>query len=63
MMKMLARKQHEFDMYARESELANSVSSAKDLGEESLAKVFVLEERKRLNIKAVSSEITIEDDE
>jgi SNF2 family DNA or RNA helicase len=63
MMKMLARKQHEFDMYARESELANSASSAKDLGEESLAKVFVMEERKRLNLKAVSDEITIEDDE
>lgn len=63
MMKMLARKQHEFDMYAKESELANSVSSAKDLGEESIAKVFVMEERKRLNLSVANEEITIEDNE
>jgi SNF2 family DNA or RNA helicase len=63
MMKMLARKQHEFDMYAKESELANSVSSAKDLGEESIAKVFVMEERKRLNLSVSNEEITIEDNE
>lgn len=63
MMKMLARKQHEFDMYAKESELANSVSSAKDLSEESIAKVFVMEERKRLNLMASNEDVTIEDDE
>ena len=63
MMKMLARKQHEFDMYARESELANYVSSAKDLSEESIAKVFVMEERKRLNLVATNEEISIEDNE
>jgi SNF2 family DNA or RNA helicase len=63
MIKMLARKQNEFDMYAKESELANSVSSAKDLREESIAKVFVMEERKRLNLKATGDEIFIEDTE
>lgn len=63
MIKMLARKQNEFDMYAKESELANSASSAKDLREESIAKVFVMEERKRLNLKATDDEVFIEDTE
>jgi SNF2 family DNA or RNA helicase len=35
MVAMLAHKQMEFDVYARESELANSTSSAKDKGDES----------------------------
>jgi len=35
MMIMLANKQAEFDVYARESELANSASAAKDTGDES----------------------------
>ena len=51
MMAMLERKQKEFDDYAKESDLANSANTAKDVSEESLAKVFVLEERKRLNLK------------
>jgi SNF2 family DNA or RNA helicase len=50
MQSLLAIKQNEFDVYARESDLANESSSAKDKTEESLAKVFVLEERKRLEI-------------
>lgn len=50
MQSMLAIKQNEFDVYARESDLANESSLAKDKSEESLAKVFVLEERKRLQI-------------
>ena len=50
-------------MYAKESELANSASSAKDLREESIAKVFVMEERKRLNLKATDDEVFIEDTE
>ena len=50
MQAMLAVKQNEFDIYARESDLANESSSAKDKSEESIAKVFVLEERKRLSI-------------
>ena len=56
MMAMLERKQREFDDYAKESALANSSQTAKDVGEESLAKVFVLEERRRLN---VSSELPV----
>jgi SNF2 family DNA or RNA helicase len=50
MQAMLAVKQNEFDIYARESDLANESSNAKDKSEESIAKVFVLEERKRLSI-------------
>ena len=34
-MVMLANKQAEFDVYARESELANSASAAKDTGDDS----------------------------
>lgn len=52
MQTMLAQKQNEFDLYARESELANESSSAKDKSEESLAKVFVIEERKRLKMNS-----------
>jgi SNF2 family DNA or RNA helicase len=52
MQKMLARKQAEFNAYARESELANSSESAKDLDEETMAKVIILAERERLAIEA-----------
>jgi superfamily II DNA or RNA helicase len=52
MQTMLAQKQNEFDLYARESDLANESSSAKDKSEESLAKVFVIEERKRLKVNS-----------
>ena len=50
MMNMLQRKQEEFDTYARDSVLADSVSSAKDKSEEAMARVIVLEERKRLGV-------------
>jgi SNF2 family DNA or RNA helicase len=52
MQKMLARKQAEFDAYVRDSELANSSDSAKDIDEESLAKVIILAERERLALEA-----------
>jgi hypothetical protein len=58
---MLMRKQEEFDAYARDSALANSSESAKDVNEESIAKVFVLEERKRLGINS-DSQVKIEDE-
>ena len=60
MMGMLARKQEEFDSYARESHLANASGAAKDRSEEAMARVFVMEERKRLNIKS-DQEVTIEE--
>lgn len=60
MQTMLAQKQNEFDLYARESDLANESSSAKDKSEESLAKVFVIGERKRLKM---NSEATVSIDE
>jgi SNF2 family DNA or RNA helicase len=59
MLAMLARKQSEFDSYARDSDLADSVSDAKGSSEESLAKVVVLEERKRLGIKASDDQVEI----
>ena len=59
---MLARKQTEFDDYARDSHLANSSVLAKDKTEEEMARVFVMEERKRLNIESNSS-VSIEDTE
>jgi SNF2 family DNA or RNA helicase len=62
MQAMLAKKQNEFDVYARESDLANESSNAKDKSEEALAKVFVLEERKRLSIKT-SDAIDLDDTE
>lgn len=52
MLEMLERKQQEFDTYARESVLADSVASAKDRSDESLAKLIVLEERRRLGIES-----------
>jgi SNF2 family DNA or RNA helicase len=57
MLDMLARKQSEFDSYARDSDLADSVSDAKGASEESIAKVIVLEERKRLGIKALNDKV------
>ena len=61
MMAMLARKQEEFDVYARESDLANQSTSAKDKGEENLATVFVMEERRRLNLKS-DAPISVEEE-
>ncbi len=63
MLAMLARKQSEFDSYARSSDLADSVSDAKGINEESIAKVIVMEERKRLGINEsdIGFEITEED--
>ena len=63
MLVMLARKQNEFDQYARDSALANSTSDAKATSEESMAKVIVLEERKRLGITSTTEEISLIDDE
>ena len=64
MLVMLARKQSAFDSYARDSTLANSADAAKDPSEESLARVIVMDERKRLGIQG-SNEIktSIGDDE
>jgi len=63
MLAMLAHKQKEFDAYARDSDLANSASGAKDITEESMAKVIVMEERKRLGIQDYDLENLITDDE
>lgn len=64
MLAMLARKQVEFDQYARDSDLANSLSEAKSSSDESMAKVIVMEERRRLGIQESDLEIVVtEDDE
>jgi SNF2 family DNA or RNA helicase len=63
MLVMLARKQSEFDDYARDSDLANSVSDAKGISEESMAKVIVMEERKRLGINESDVDIQISENE
>jgi hypothetical protein len=63
MLAMLARKQAQFDSYARDSDLANSASGAKDASEESMAKIIVMEERKRLGIQASSDEVSINEEE
>ena len=63
MLAMLARKQSEFDEYARDSELANEASGAKDSSDESIAKVIVLEERKRLGIESMDENIQVKMDE
>ena len=63
MLAMLARKQIEFDQYARDSELANSATDAKGTTEESMAKVIVMDERKRLGIVAKNDEVSVVDDE
>jgi SNF2 family DNA or RNA helicase len=63
MLVMLARKQSEFDDYARDSDLANQATGAKDASEESMAKVIVMGERNRLGIAAGSPEIlTLDED-
>ena len=61
MMAMLSWKQKEFDDYARDSTLANSGYTAKDHSEEKIAKVLVMEERKRLNI-ASDAPVVIEEE-
>jgi flagellar biosynthesis/type III secretory pathway chaperone len=63
MLAMLGRKQKEFDEYARDSELANTATDAKGTSEESIAKVIVMDERKRLGIQAASDEVLISDEE
>ena len=63
MLAMLARKQSEFDEYARDSELANSATDAKGTSEESMAKVIVMDERKRLGIVAKSDDVSIVEEE
>jgi hypothetical protein len=63
MLAMLAYKQSEFDDYARDSDLANQADGAKDASEESMAKVIVMEERKRLGINESDVEVQINDDE
>ena len=63
MLAMLARKQSEFDNYARDSDLANQASGAKDSTEESMAKVIVMEERRRLGINGSDLNIQISEDE
>ena len=63
MLAMLGRKQKEFDQYARDSELANTATDAKGTSEESIAKVIVTDERKRLGIQATSDQVLITDEE
>jgi SNF2 family DNA or RNA helicase len=62
MLAMLARKQAEFNEYARESALADGATGAKDIGEESIAKVIVMEERKRLGVQG-TGEVVIKDED
>jgi hypothetical protein len=62
MLAILAHKQTQFDSYARDSDLANSASSAKDASEESIAQVIVMDERKRLGIQS-DSEVTNKSEE
>jgi SNF2 family DNA or RNA helicase len=63
MLAILARKQSEFDDYARNSDLADGISDAKNISEESIAKVVVLNERERLGINERDIEIQILDEE
>ena len=63
MLSMLAIKQSEFDDYARDSELANSVKVAKDSGDESIAKVIIMQERDRLGIKASTVSVILDEQE
>ena len=63
MLAMLARKQIEFDEYARDSELANEATGAKDSSDESIAKAIVLEERKRLGIDTSDENLLITNDD
>jgi hypothetical protein len=59
---MLARKQSEFDDYARDSDLANQAAGAKDSSEESIARVIVIEERKRLGVESPDVDVQITDE-
>jgi hypothetical protein len=52
-----------FDEYARESDLADSATGAKGASEESIAKVIILEERRKLGIVASDDAIVVDDDE
>jgi SNF2 family DNA or RNA helicase len=63
MLAMLARKQTEFDDYARDSDLANSAIGAKEVSEESIAKVIVMDERRRLGIASANQEVIVKDEE
>ena len=63
MLEILARKQKEFDQYARPSDLADSVSDAKGVTEESIAKTIVKEERERLGLSANSEDVFVEDED
>ena len=63
MLEILARKQKEFDQYARPSDLADSVSDAKGVTEESIAKTIVKEERERLGLSANSADVFVEDED
>ena len=62
MIEMLAYKQSQFDAYAKESDLADQASGAKDATDESMAKVIVMEERKRLGVET-NAEVIIKDEE
>jgi SNF2 family DNA or RNA helicase len=63
MLAMLARKQSEFDSYARDSDLADSAFGAKEASEESIAKVIVMEERRRLGITTKDIEVKVTEEE
>jgi SNF2 family DNA or RNA helicase len=52
MLVMLHRKQQEFDQFARESELANSSVTGKDISDESIARVIISKERERLGLSS-----------
>jgi SNF2 family DNA or RNA helicase len=60
MLALLAAKQNEFEQYARKSELANTATGAKEVSEESMAKVIVMAERKRLGVNTDSQEVILE---
>jgi SNF2 family DNA or RNA helicase len=62
MLSLLAYKQDQFEQYARKSELANTATGAKEASEESIAKVIVMAERKRLGINADNQEIVLEEE-
>ncbi|CAB4818616.1 unannotated protein [freshwater metagenome] len=62
MIAMLAHKQSQFDAYAKESDLADQASGAKDATDESMAKVIVMEERRRLGVET-NQEVIIKDEE
>jgi hypothetical protein len=61
MLVMLNRKQKEFDQFARESELANSSVTGKDISDESLAREVITKERERLGLSTEKS-ISFSDD-